>query len=177
LAAAPRFEERASPLVPVRISAMFHLELRQFPHATNAFNWTRDELEARVLRPWAAGKVFELDDRKWSPEKAKLTIYEGRALEVEEMGMGRGWGNVTRSGEDVTERVLSEAGPAGADSDALDALKAAVVERAGVQSVGYYELLGLAAELAPGASDEQRLALAANAVWELLRDERLRLGR
>ena len=71
---------------------MFHLELRQFPHVARAFNLTREQLDASVLRPLVAGRLVRWDDRNWSPEKVKLAIYEGPELVIEEIGMGRGWG-------------------------------------------------------------------------------------
>ena len=154
---------------------MLHLELRQFPHVARAFNLSGEEVFARVLRPLAAGRPLRWDDRSWSPEKVKVTIYEGPELPVEEIGMGRGWGNVTKHGEDVTVRLLAEARGQLESPAALHELKAAIVTRAGGRPVGYYELLGLAGELAPGASDEQRLGLAARAVWELVREEQVRL--
>ncbi len=46
-------------------------------------------------------------ERKWAPERAKLTIYEGPELRPDEIGVGRGWGNVTKYGTDVTGRLLS----------------------------------------------------------------------
>ncbi len=87
---------------------MFHVELRQFPHQTRAFNLTREQLDARILRPWVSDGAVELDDRRWSSERAKLTVYEGPELSPDQLGLGRGWANVTRAGEDVTARVLAE---------------------------------------------------------------------
>ena len=40
---------------------MFHVELRQFPHVARMFNLSREELEARILGPWLAGRELELD--------------------------------------------------------------------------------------------------------------------
>jgi hypothetical protein len=154
---------------------MFHLELRQFPHVTRAFNWTREELDARVLQPLAAGRPVELNDRRWSLEKLKLTVYEGRELEIEEIGMGRGWGNVTKTGEDVTERLLAAARQAVELPPALDGLKRALVERTARTPVGFDELLELAGQLAVDADANHRVGLAARAVWELLREGRVRL--
>ncbi|MGB8879441.1 MAG: hypothetical protein WCD11_24215, partial [Solirubrobacteraceae bacterium] len=88
---------------------MFHVELRQFPHQTRAFNLTRQELDARILGPWVSGGRVELDDRRWTSDRARLTIYEGPVLTGDQLGLGRGWANVTRQGEDVTERLLAEA--------------------------------------------------------------------
>ena len=33
-------------------SAVFHVELRQFPHVARVFNLSREELDARFARPW-----------------------------------------------------------------------------------------------------------------------------
>jgi hypothetical protein len=154
---------------------VFHVELRQFPHVARSFNLTREELEARILAPLAAGRTLRWDDRSWNPEKAKVTVYEGRELPVEEMGMGRGWGNVTKDGEDVTERLLSEARRAVSSPPVLEALKEAIAARAAAHPIGYYELLGVAGELADTADADQRAGLAARAVWELLAEELLLL--
>ena len=43
--------------------------------------------------------------------------------------MGRGWGNVTKRGEDVTERLLTEARGEIETPPELEALKATIVER------------------------------------------------
>lgn len=143
---------------------MFHVELRQFPHATRTFNLTREELDARVLGPWIAGRPVELDDRRWSPEKAKLAIYEGRALETSEIGLGRGWATVTRTGEDVTGALLAEAqAVAGAP---VAALKEEIAARCAQGPLGYEQLLALAGGAAP---------VAEQAILELLREDRLKL--
>ena len=49
------------------LPVVFHVELRQFPHQTRAFNLTREELDARILGPWVSAGGVELDDRRWSP--------------------------------------------------------------------------------------------------------------
>jgi glyoxylase I family protein len=105
---------------------VFHVELRQFPHAARAFNLTREQLHARILAPWLRGEVVEVDSQRFAPERAKLTIYEGPELETVDMGMGRGWQNVMRRGVEVTDRELqaatvqaaSAAGAAGATGGA-----------------------------------------------------------
>jgi hypothetical protein len=155
---------------------VFHLELRQFPHVVRAFNWTREELDARVLRPWAQGRPVRWDDRWWPPDKAKLAIYEGRELGMEEIGMGRGWGNATKTGEDVTKLLLDEARAAVASPPALEGLKQAIVERSARAPLGFDELLELAAELAVDVDANQRMELAVRAIWELLRDGQVRLS-
>jgi hypothetical protein len=155
---------------------VFHLELRQFPHVARAFNLTRAELDARVLRPLVERRPVVWDDRRWTPEKLKLAIYEGPALGIEEIGMGRGWGNVTKGGENVTERLIAETREAVRSPAALDALKDAILARACIAPLGFDELLALAGELATDLEPDQRTALAARAVWELLGQGRLRLS-
>ena len=71
---------------------MFHVELRQFPHQARAFNLTRDQLDARILGPWTSGRAIELDDRRWAPDRAKLTIYEGPELALGSARDGAGLG-------------------------------------------------------------------------------------
>ena len=60
---------------------------------------------------------------------------------------------------------------------ALEGLKEAIVDRSGRAPIGYGELLALASELAADADANQRVALAARAVWELLSQEELKLTR
>src|SRR5437660_10953882 len=124
---------------------MFHVELRQFPHVARTFNLTREELDGRITRRWVQGQLVEMDDRRWAPERAKIAIYEGRALAIEEIGLGRGWANATRTGEAVTDRVLAEARQAIESPPALAALKRELAERCAHAPVGMDEVLELAA--------------------------------
>jgi glyoxylase I family protein len=88
---------------------VFHVELRQFPHTARAFNLSRERVHAQIVIPWVRGDMVEVDLQKFAPERAKLKIYEGPELQTGDMGMGRGWQNVMRRGEDVTERELKAA--------------------------------------------------------------------
>jgi glyoxylase I family protein len=88
---------------------VFHVELRQFPHTARAFNLTREQVHARIVMPWLRREFVVLDSQQFAPERAKLKIYEGPELRTADLGMGRGWQNVMRSGEDVTERELQVA--------------------------------------------------------------------
>jgi hypothetical protein len=153
---------------------VFHVELRQFPNATRAFNLTREELDRRIIHPWVAGQAVPLNDRRWLPDKARLTIYEGPPLETEQLGLGRGWATVTKSGENVTERLLSAIPTV--DSE-LERLKDEVVKRAGLGPLPVSEALSVASEYQPGWRVSDRLALAERAVWELLHRRRVRLVR
>lgn len=146
---------------------MFHVELRQFPHQTRAFNLTREELDARIVRPWAAGEPVALDDRRWSPERGRLTIYEGPALAADQLGLGRGWADVTREGEDVTARLLADA----AHPPAVAELKRELVAHlAGDGPVALSRVVELVGERYPQARVSERLALCEQAVWELLHE-------
>jgi len=147
---------------------VFHVQLRQFPNVTRAFNLSREELNARILGPWTAGESVEWDDRQWSPDRAKLTIYEGPELRSEEMGIGRGWANVTRSGEDVTERLLAESERPDGREQALAALREQILARAGAGPLHLGAVVEVASELRPDWRASDRLALAEQALWELL---------
>ena len=156
---------------------MFHIELRQFPHVTREFNWSKEQLDARVLSAWVRGEAIELAERRWAPDRAKLVVYEGRELATDEIGMGRGWSNVTRSGEEVTARVLDEARATAQSPPALEALKHELLTRSAEGPVGMAEVLAMAGKLEPRLPAAQRLELAGRAIWELLQDDRLKLSR
>jgi hypothetical protein len=151
---------------------VFHVELRQFPHVARAFNLTREQLDLRVLLRWVDGKPVELEDRRWSPERARLTVYESRQLGSDELGLGRGWSAVAGSGQDVTGRVLEEARRRG---DVPSGLKGRLLERVGCGEVALNEVVELADAHSGRASD--RLAVAEQATWELLHEGRVSLVR
>ena len=151
---------------------MFHVELRQFPHVARAFNLTREQLDLRVLMRWVDGKPVELEDRHWSPGRAKLTVYEARQLAGDELGLGRGWSAVAGSGQDVTTRVLQEARRR---SDVPDGLKERLLARLEQGAVALNEVVELAD--APSGRASDRLAVAEQAAWELLHEGRVSLAR
>ncbi len=154
---------------------MFHLELRQFPHVARAFNLTRDELDLRFARPWVSGSPVVHEDRRWTPEKARLIIFEGPELPTEEMGLGRGWANVGRSSVDVTETVLAEA-QRGAEGRSTVAMFKDTLAGAALASITLSEVMELVAAEYPAWRVSERLALAEQAVWEMLHQERLTLS-
>ncbi|MBV8944064.1 MAG: hypothetical protein JO286_06875 [Solirubrobacterales bacterium] len=156
---------------------MFHVELRQFPHQARAFNLTREELNARIVGPWVSGRSIELDERHWSPERARLTIYEGPLLPPDQLGMGRGWGNVTRAGEDVTGHLLAEASTAPAQSAPVVDVKYDVVGRCTGRPLPVGGVVELVRERYPQSRVSERLALAEQAVWELLHEGAVQLVR
>ncbi len=146
---------------------MYHLRLRQFPHNLNRFNVSEPELWA-ILEPWARGEMFELEERKWSPHTAKLTILEGPQLPLDELAMGRGWGFALHESEDVTDRLLARAREAIAApaQPAADAAPPAAATRppagAGASEQDVADPLGLGVQLAELlGSDPARLL----AIW------------
>lgn len=152
---------------------MFHVELRQFPHQARAFNLTREQLQARIVGPWTSGGAIELDDRRWFSDRAKLTIYEGPELSGDQLGLGRGWANVTRSGEDVTARLLAER----EQPAPVAALKLDVLDRCAYGPLALRRLVELTGERYPQSRVSERLALCEQAVWELLHDGSVQLVR
>lgn len=153
---------------------MFHLELRQFPHLARAFNLTRVELDQRFARPWATGTAVEHEDRSWTPGKAKLTIYEGPRLELEELGLGRGWATVGKTAQEVTETILAEAERGAGGRCTLEVVKAAVCGAARAP-LALSAVIGLIGGEYPAWRPSEQLAVAEQAVWELLHQGRLTL--
>jgi hypothetical protein len=156
-------------------TAVFHVELRQFPHVARVFNLSREELDARFARPWAGGSAIAHEDRRWAPERARLTIYEGPELAPGEMGLGRGWAQVGRTSSEVTETVLAEAARGAEAGSAVQTFKA-MLETAAVTPKTFGEVVELAVSEYPGWRASERLALAEQAVWEMLHQGRLSLA-
>jgi hypothetical protein len=124
---------------------MYHLELRQFPHNLCRFNLTEQQLRA-VVEPWAAEKVVDIGERKWSPHQAKLTILEGPQLAVAELSMGRGWRAAQRQSANVTERIMGLAQEAAeqAARKALEEAGRAALAAEGAQEAGAAEVAEVA---------------------------------
>jgi hypothetical protein len=146
---------------------MFHLELRQFPHTARVFNLERAELDEKFIRPWVRGEMIDHDDRRWPPERTKMRVLEGPELAQADMGMGRGWGNVTKTSQEVTDTVIAEAERGAQARPEVEALKVAVQEVA-VRPVGFTDVIDLAVIGHPGWRASEQLSLAEQAVWELL---------
>jgi hypothetical protein len=154
---------------------VFHVELRQFPHQARAFNLTREELDARILGPWTSGAAVELLDRRWTSEKAKLTVLEGAELRPDEIGLGRGWSNAARSGQDVTTKLLQEASRR--RQAPADELKEAIVAACAGSPIPLSQVVAVAAAREPQGRPSELLGAAEQGVWELLHTGRLRLLR
>jgi hypothetical protein len=87
---------------------MYHVELRHFPFTAYRFNLGDRELLA-LLDPWVHDKWIDLDERKWSPQQARITVLEGPEMPVYELSMGRGWRSAERKSKDVTPEMLERA--------------------------------------------------------------------
>jgi hypothetical protein len=87
---------------------MYHVELRHFPHNMARFNLTHAELMA-IVEPWVRDQMVEFGERKWSPQQAKITIFEGPRMPLDQLTMGRGWRAAERESENVTDPVLAAA--------------------------------------------------------------------
>ena len=153
---------------------MFHVQIRQSVHVSREFNLTEEDLRRRILAPWTAGAIVRSGERQWAPERAKLTIYEGPELRPDEIGMGRGWGNVTKHGTEVTAQLLADSGRAQEatalppPTSELDHCKQEIVRRAAEGELELGECIAIAGSLRFGSRVSERLALAEQAVWELL---------
>src|SRR5690242_12249984 len=156
--------------------SVFHLELRQFPHVARVFNLSREELDARFARPWVSGTVIRHDDRRWAPERARLTIYEGPELRPDEIGMGRGWSTVGKTSREVTETVLAEA-QRGAGADAAVQTFTARLRAEATTPVSFGEVVRLVAREYPHWRPSEQLAVAEQTVWEMLHRGGLTLTR
>jgi hypothetical protein len=151
---------------------VYHLELRQFPHVARVFNLSRQELDARFARPWVSGTVIEHEDRRWAPDRARLTIFDGPELRPDEIGMGRGWATVGKTSQEVTETVLAETQRGAEASSAVQTFKT-MLQTAAATPIGFGDVMELAVRVYPQWRASERLALAEEAVWEMLHHRQL----
>jgi hypothetical protein len=143
---------------------VFHVELRRFPHVARAFNLKEEELQARIVLPWVRGAAVQLQDRRWTPDRARLTIYEGPEIAAENRGLGRGWSTVTRDSQNVTARMIAAAGELVPQVSGL--------KRALLAAPAPVQLSEVASLAGPAGRPSERLAAAEQAVWELLHEGR-----
>ncbi len=159
----------AEPPAPV-----FHVELRQFPHVARAFNLSAEELHAHVISPWssrAAARARRISAGTRAGPSSRST--RRRELAAEDLGMGRGWGTVTREGEDVTEQLLSAAQTQAEAPAELAEVKTRILAAAADRPIPLTQLIDLVGDVTWRVSE--RLRVAEQAVWELLHEERLAL--
>ncbi len=149
---------------------MFHVELRQRPNMARAFNLREEEVVARFLAPLMAGRPLIYEDREWDPRKVRLTVLEGPELSIGEIGLGRGWANAQRAGSDVTERLMGRSRTQAPRPEALDRLKERIAGRLDAGPLTLQRVVAMAGELMEGRRASERLALAEQAVWEMLHE-------
>jgi len=164
---------------------VYHVELREFPHNTHAFNLDEERLRSEVLDPFARGEIFELGGRAWVPQRTKLTVLEGAELPLHALSMNRGWNNARRKAQDVTAAVLAtleaDRPPTPAASAAGASGEAAVVRdilaRCAIGPLSLATVWDRAEIAAPDGSSGDWLVLAQGAVSKLLADGRVTLRR
>ncbi|HEX3832611.1 MAG TPA: hypothetical protein VHW04_11615 [Solirubrobacteraceae bacterium] len=154
------------------MTAVYHLELRQFPHTARVFNLQRAELDARFVRPWVQGAMIEHEERRWAPERTKLKVLHGPTVRLDELGLGRGWGQATKDSVDVTGEVVAEAERGAQARPEVETLKEEVVARAG-EPIDLRAVFALAGAAHPQWRASEQLSVAEQAVWELLHQERV----
>ncbi len=159
--------------------SVFHFELRAGIHVAHAFNLNRPELDRAVLDDWLRGEEVTFGDRRWSPERAALKIYEGPALAGPDLSFGRGWTNAVKRSENVTDRLLA-AGHADVgqpSSPVVDTLRREILAQSAGGRIGVHQVLWLTNRWYPERRVSERLALAETAVWELLHERLIGLRR
>jgi hypothetical protein len=164
---------------------MYHVELREFPHNTHAYNLDATRLRATILDPFARGEIFQLGGRQWVPQRTKLTILEGEQLPLHALSMGRGWNNARRKAKDVTADILAtlESPPAATTATAPapagreDAVIRDILARTAMGPLSLAAIWDRAEIAAPDASSGEWLTLAQAAVAKLLSDGRITLRR
>jgi hypothetical protein len=163
---------------------VYHVELREFPHNTHAFNLDEERLRAEVLDPFARGEIFELGGRAWVPQRTKLTVLEGAELPLHALSMGRGWNNARHKAQDVTSAVLAtlEAGPptpapSATSASSEEAVVRDILARCAMGPLTLAAVWDRAEIAAPDGSSGDWLVLAQGAVSKLLADERVTLRR
>jgi hypothetical protein len=90
---------------------VFHVEISAGVHRARVFNLDRDDLLAKVVRPWLDQQTILMGDRKWEPRNSALKVLEGPRMENADLSFGQGWANAERKSEEVTQVVLAQAPP------------------------------------------------------------------
>lgn len=138
------------------------------------FNLGERELWTRFLAPLMADKDFTLEGHDFTPRKTRIAIYDGPELRPDQLGIGRGWQNVERTGSDVTGEVLARAREhAGATRTTApptwEALRERAIGRLSAGPVSFDEIVAMAANLMPDSTAGEQLAAGERAAVELLR--------
>jgi len=158
---------------------VYHVDLRSGVHAARAFNLAAGELEVRFLAPMRAGHPFKYEDLEWNPSETRMTVYEAERLRPDQIGLGRGWATVEKTGTDVTAQVRASAPLASTEPDASEEpnpLRDRLIGRLAAGPVTLPEIIAFAADLAPDAGMEAHAGASAQVIWELLRSGSVQLS-
>ena len=162
---------------------MYHVELREFPHNTHAYNLDAARLRATILERFVRDEVFQLGGREWIPARTSLTILEGEQLPLHMLSMGRGWNNARRKAKDVTVEVLAAAKATSAPERAAavgareDVVVRDILARCAMGPLSLATVWDRAEIAAPEAASGEWLTLAQGAVGKLLAEGRVVLRR
>jgi hypothetical protein len=161
---------------------MYHVEIRDFPHNTHAYNLDQARLNAVLLDAWVRGEIFELGGREWIPARSKLTILEGEELPLHMLSMGRGWNNARHRSKDVTDQLLAGAKAnikpnVLADSERADMVIRDILARVAMGPLSLATVWDRAEIAAPEASSGEWLVLAQGALQKLTSEGRVALCR
>ena len=152
---------------------MFHVEIRSGMQVVREFNLDDRGLYAGFLEPLLSDREFTIEGHEFVPRHTRIVILEGPELRLDQLGMGRGWGNAERTAADVTERVLQQARdfarrPQQALPASWDLVRERLLGRIAAGPISADEILAIAVELMPDSSETERLDVAQHAAWELL---------
>jgi hypothetical protein len=151
---------------------VYHVELREFPHDTHAFNLDAARMHATIVGPYVRGDVFEFGDYEWVPQRTVLTILEGPELPLSQLGLGRGWARARRAATDVTEAVLAAAGTTKPDSQPMRSrgIEREILAHCARAPVHLNQIWLLAETAEPEASAGELLVLAERSLGQLLNE-------
>jgi hypothetical protein len=147
---------------------VFHVQLRQRRNTASVFNLSQDDVRSRFVTPMVADRVFDFAEKQWNPRETQLTVLEGRQLRPDELGLGRGWPNAKRTGTEVTDQFLSDGRVRGPQIDPVTALEDRIAGRLAAGPLPLRELLAMTAEVMPGQTVGERMAVCERTVWESL---------
>jgi hypothetical protein len=153
---------------------VFHVEMRMGISVVREFNLGEREVWTRFLAPLMADRDFTFEGHDFTPRKTRISIYNGPELRPDQLGLGRGWQNVERTGSDVTVEVLARArGHAGATRTTApptwETLRERAIGRLSAGAISYDEIVAMAANLMPDSTAGEQLAAGERAAVELLR--------
>jgi hypothetical protein len=150
---------------------MYHVQLYTRLHQARVYNLDQEELQRGFLDPMRLSGLFVYEGHEWEPRKTKLSVYEAERLRPDQIAMGRGWANVMKLGQDVTQQVLAQRpapGPVAGSPAAVMQLKERLIGRLSAGPVTLQEIIAMAGDLMPESDDAEQLAASHRAASELL---------